>query len=301
MRRTFPFQDLSNDEFEDLISGICQSILGTGTIVFATGRDGGRDAAFTGTAQKFPSVESPLKGKFIIQAKHTANPAASCSDSEFSRILDGEKPKIVVLIEAGELEHYLCFTNRKKPADDAVAKEKSLRALGIQNAHLLGIEQIRAWLTQHPEVWQNLGFDRFETPFRIQTADLTAVITAFHDVLNADKDATGPGTFSFVAKPQKNKINKLSDAYFEEIRTRSLPYFKPIEDFLKNPRNTAFKAMYEDTADEIRRKLIAVTPPFGSFDEALTYVVDLVTASNPALNGRRRFAAIFMHYMYSGA
>ena len=56
--------------------------------------------------------------------------------------------------------------------------------------------------------------------------------------------------------------------------------------------------MYEDTADEIRRKLIAVTPPFVSFDEALTYVIDLVTASNAALNGRRRFAAIFMHYMY---
>ena len=214
MRRTFPLQDLSNDEFEDLVAGICQRILGTGTIVFATGKDGGRDAAFKGTAQKFPSVETPLAGKFIIQAKHTANPVASCSDAEFGRILDGEKPKIVVLIAAGELEHYLCFTNRKKPADDAIAKERALKALGLQNAHLLGIEQIRAWLTHHLEVWKNLGFDRFETPFRIQTADLTAVITAFHDVLNAEVDEPAFGTFSYVAKPQKNKINKLSDAYF---------------------------------------------------------------------------------------
>ncbi len=97
---------------------------------------------------------------------------------------------------------------------------------------------------------------------------------------------------------KKNKINKLSPAYFNEIRTRSLPYFKQIEDFLRNPRNVDFKDMYEDTADEIRRKLIAATPPFESFDIALTCIIDLVTANNPELSKRRRFATVFLHYMY---
>ena len=86
--------------------------------------------------------------------------------------------------------------------------------------------------------------------------------------------------------------------YWEEIRTRSLPYFKPIEDFLSNPRNLEFKEMYEDTADEIRRKLITATPPFETFDEALTFIIDFVTTNNPELQNRRRFAGVFLHYMY---
>src|SRR5262245_28031190 len=121
MRRTFPFHDLGYDEFETLIGAICQRILGTGTVVFATGADGGRDGKFEGVAQSFPSAASPLNGRFIIQAKHTANPVAACSDAEFSRLLDGEHPKITRLIEAGELDHYLVFTNRKRPAEDSIA------------------------------------------------------------------------------------------------------------------------------------------------------------------------------------
>ena len=222
-----------------------------------------------------------LKGKFVVQAKHTQNPVASCADAEFGRILVGEHPKITKLVKGGELEHYLLFTNRKKPAGDGTKKEKALRELGLASAHLLGSEQLRLWLTLHSEIWFKLGFDRFETPLRIQTEDITTVVTAFHAALDG-KPLDGRGEdFTYVPKPQKNKINKLSPGYWEEIRTRSLPYFKMIEDFLSNPRNIDFKDMYEDTADEIRRKLIAATPAFESFDEALTCIIDLVTANNP--------------------
>ena len=148
-------------------------------------------------------------------------------------------------------------------------------------------------------VWTNLGFDRFKSPLRIQTDDLTIVVSAFHSAMADGTIIDGHSEdFSYIPKPEKNKINKLSAAYFEEIRTRSLPYFKPIEDFLRNPRNVDFKDMYEDTADEIRRKLIAASPPFHSFDTALTCIIDLVTTNNPELKKRRRFATIFLHYMY---
>jgi len=273
-------------------------VLGTGIIVFAAGKDGGRDGAFTGTAAKFPSDAAPLSGKFIVQAKHTQNPAASCADAEFARTLLGEHPKILNLIENGELEHYLLFTNRKKPANDGIDKEAALKALGLASAHLLGIEQMRLWLTLNPEIWSKLGYDRFEASLRIQTEDLTTIVTAFHAAIQGKLAAVDDRDFSYIPKPQKNKINKLSDAYWEEIRTRSLPYFKTIEDFLSNPRNIDFKDMYEDTADEIRRKLITATPPFESFDEALTYIIDHVTINNPELKKRRRFATVFLHYMY---
>jgi ABC-3C protein len=298
LQRTFPLHDLSDDEFEALVTAICHHILGTGVIVFAPGKDGGRDGTFVGTAAHFPSSAAPLTGKFVVQAKHTQNPAASCSDTEFGRTLIGEHPKIVALIQNGELEHYLVFTNRKKPAGDGTKKEAALKKLGLVSAHLLGIEQLRHWLTQHPEIWSKLGFDRFETSLRIQTDDITAIVTAFHATLDGELLAGRDKDFTYVPKPQKNKINKLSAAYWEEIRTRSLPFFKTIEDFLSNPRNIDFKDMYEDTADEIRRKIITAAPPFESFDEALTRIIDFVTTNNPELKKRRRFATVFLHYMY---
>lgn len=298
MRRSFSFHDLSYDEFEALANAICQKVLGTGAVVFATGKDGGRDGAFAGTAQQFPSSASPYAGRFIIQAKHTANPAASCSDAEFEGILEKEGPRITALIEGGEIDYYLVFTNRKKPATSTTAKEKALKKLGIKAAHIIGIEQLRAWLTASPEIWSSLGFDRFDKHLEFDRSDITDVITAFHASFGSKGTGGGPEDLSFVPKPKKNKINKMSDAYFEEIRTRSLPYFKQIEDFLKNPRNVDAKGMYDDTADEIRRKLIVADPPFPTFDEALTHIIDVVAAGNIALRTRKRFAAIFMHYMY---
>jgi hypothetical protein len=65
--RSFPLYDLNNQEFAKLIVLICERILGTGTINFSTGADGGRDAKFTGKAQNFPSKTSPWEGKFIIK------------------------------------------------------------------------------------------------------------------------------------------------------------------------------------------------------------------------------------------
>jgi hypothetical protein len=298
LHRTFPIHDLADDEFEALVASICHYILGTGTVVFAAGRDGGRDGTFVGTATEFPSAVAPLSGKFVVQAKHTRNPAGSSADADFSRVLTAEHPKIVALIAEGELEHYLLFTNRKKSAGDGLRREKALKNLGLASAHLIGIDQIRHWLTLHPEVWFRLGFDRFETPLRIQTADITAVVAEFHRAIDGTPLDPRGEDFTYVPKPQKNKINKLSNAYWEEIRTRSLPYFTTIEDFLSNPRNIDFKDMYEDTVDEIRRKLITASPPFESFDAALTYIIDAVTNNNPELRTRRRFATVFLHYMY---
>jgi hypothetical protein len=105
--------ELNDEQFERLVIQICIQVLGTGTFSFALGKDGGRDGRFTGTAQSFPSRNDPLTGKFVIQAKHTRNAAASCSDSEFTQIVKKEVKRIVALVKNGELEHYLLFTNRR--------------------------------------------------------------------------------------------------------------------------------------------------------------------------------------------
>lgn len=105
----FSFHNLDDQEFENLVGQIFMEILGMGTVVFTKGRDGGRDGRFSGTANNFPSKNSPAIGKFIIQARHTANPYASCSDSSFETIIKNEIPRIK------NLDHPPAVSHRQGP------------------------------------------------------------------------------------------------------------------------------------------------------------------------------------------
>lgn len=108
------------------------------------GRDGGKDAKFEGTASAFPSTAAPASGKFIVQAKHTSSPVASCSDYDFeSTLIDKEIPKIRRMFEEGSLTHYLIFTNRRKTggAEDRIT-ERIKAATGIEHVWLRSSEDI---------------------------------------------------------------------------------------------------------------------------------------------------------------
>ena len=103
----YPLTELSAEEFENIVVSICEEILGVGTIVFSTGKDGGRDAKFTGTANNFPSQTAPWDGRFIIQAKHTVKASASCSESDFKSTLKNEVESIKSLKDDEKLDYYL--------------------------------------------------------------------------------------------------------------------------------------------------------------------------------------------------
>jgi len=110
----YPLENLTNKEFEQLVALICDQILGFGTVVFSVGKDGGKDAKFSGKANNYPSKAEPWNGKIIIQAKHTQRYGASCSDSDFKRIIKSEvMPAISKLVKNNEIDYYLLFTNRK--------------------------------------------------------------------------------------------------------------------------------------------------------------------------------------------
>jgi len=104
---------LDEANFESLVNTICLEILGTGVVVFSSGKDGGRDGKFTGVAQNYPSKVDNWSGKFIIQAKHSSSPIASCSDKEFEKIVATEIVKIKKLKAKGDIDNYILFTNRK--------------------------------------------------------------------------------------------------------------------------------------------------------------------------------------------
>ncbi len=299
MRRSYSLHDLSAEEFADLVNRICINQLGTGVVSFAPGKDGGRDGTFEGTAERFPSEASPLSGKFIIQAKWTSNPAASCSDREFQRIVHGEFPKIENLLNADEVDHYLIFTNRRKPAIKATALEKELKGLGLQSAHVRGSEDVRHYLDLAPEIWRSMGFPEYDSPFTVQPGDLTEVIQAFHEALKDESSSFNSAVnFTHVDRKTKNKVNDLSKEYDNFIRADSLPYFTDIKTFLGNPRNSNLRDLYHDTADELKQKIIVHRDEFERFDHVLTFVYDTMIAENLNLKGRRRYVRMFMHYMY---
>ncbi len=149
---------LSPGAFEELVVKICHEILGIGVISFSSGKDGGRDAFFEGTAQRYPSEAVPWAGAFVIQAKHTEKADASCSDSDFARIVKKEAPKVAALRQAGRCDNYLLFTNRKLGAlkeDELVGDLR--QKTGVGNVAILGKETITSYLDGAPQIAEAMG------------------------------------------------------------------------------------------------------------------------------------------------
>jgi hypothetical protein len=101
----FKLENLSEDDFESVINMLCQRVLGTGTVSFSKGKDGGRDGRFEGIANNYPSKSPSWEGKFIIQAKHSSKYDESCSDNTFfgnqTSTVMKEIPNIKALAENG--------------------------------------------------------------------------------------------------------------------------------------------------------------------------------------------------------
>ena len=300
----YPIHDLTNIEFEKLVVLICRELMGIGITSFAPGRDGGKDAKFEGTATAFPSTAAPATGIFVVQAKHTASPVASCSDYEFeTTLIDKEIPKIKRQFDEGRLTHYLLFTNRRKTggAEDRIT-DRIKSATGIQHVWLRGLEDVERELLFHPHIAIAAGLDKLRSPILFVPEDLRDVIVALH----AHRQAI-PTAFDsehdfrdYPGLPKKNEINGLTPDYDAYIREISMPHFHAVEQFLKNPRNESLKEQYHAVADELKGQLIVHRDRFQTFDEALEIVYNLVHERCPDLQGasRRRLIKIIIHYMY---
>ena len=255
MRRDYRLYELNNDEFERLTAKICVKWLGVGVIPFAPGKDGGRDAKFCGTAERFPSAAAPIKGHCVIQAKHVAAADKSCSDTEFDRILKAEHPKVSRLINEQICQHYIIFTNRKLTGGADEKHIAELVKLGLETAHIIAVERIHQALDDHQDLQTGLPNLLDVTPFRFAPDDLIEVIGVLHDYVGVKDDGFNSARDfeSIRIRDEKNRINGLSAEYYSQIVVNnSMPYFEAVEQFLKNPRNREFRDLYHDTADELR-------------------------------------------------
>ena len=115
----FAYEDLSDDQFENLVVLLCQHLLGISVQGFAKGPDGGRDAKFVGTAELHPSTAAPWVGTTIIQAKHSNGYNRSFSETDFfsttakNTVIGKEIPRIKNLLTAKQLDHYMLSSHSK--------------------------------------------------------------------------------------------------------------------------------------------------------------------------------------------
>lgn len=301
----YPIHQLHDTDFEDLVTLICRELLGPAVTSFSPGPDGGKDAKFSGTASAFPNAQYPETGKFIVQAKHTSNPVASCSDYEFeTTLLNKEIPKIKKQFDEGRLTHYILFTNRRKTggAEDRIPARITAET-GVENVWLRGLKDIEDELRAHPKIAKHCGLDKLRSPIQFLPDDIRDVIVAFHQNPSAIASAFD-GQYDFRDYPglsRKNEINGLSDVYYREyILADSEPRFPEIRRFLQSPRNMEFAEQYHATASELKGQIITHRDQFSTFDDALEHVYQLMYETSPALQSapRRLLAKVFIHYMY---
>lgn len=296
---------LNESQFEYLVNRVCQNLLGIGVISFSTGKDGGRDGKFNGIANKFPSEEKSWAGKFIIQAKHTANPIASCSDADFKKLVDNEIKKVKKLKAAGDIDCYILFTNRKYTGIEGERLLKKIQNdTGLENVIIIGKESLNdLYINPNRDIIKEFKLDLHHIPFDFSEQEIKEIITEFHtelpkigSILTAEVDRI-KFDFDRIKIEEKNKKNSLSNEYYEnEILSHSLQDFEKIETFLSDSRNEDFKEQYFDIAAELRNIIQLKRDNFTCFEEIFIFIFKKISDGN-RIRGKRHIFTL-LHYMY---
>ncbi len=300
----------SEDDFEKIIVRICRDVLGIGVTGFAKGKDGGRDGRFEGKAQKYPSTKESWNGKFIIQAKHTTNSEASCSDNSFfgnqTSIIAAEIEKITKLKSQEEIDNYLCFTNRKLTGSKESEIRKEIKdETKIENIGVHGIEFIELNLTR--EIVRDFGLSKSLLPFEFYEQDIRDVILLFSEELDKplNREPITIENLFHNDRPEdgikeKNKLNDLSEQYFEdEIRRNSQKYFKQINDFLEDFINAKYLSQYRNTIRELNNLIFIKREDFEKFEEIFVFLYQQIFEGDEDNIKEHRFLIyVFLHFMY---
>ena len=303
----YAYEDLSDDQFEQLVVFLCQELLGISTQGLAKGPDGGRDAKFVGQADLYPSKSSPWVGTTIIQAKHTNGYNKHFSEPDFfsvggdSSVLSKEISRIQKLRDAKQLDHYMLFANRRLAAN----AESEIRTYMSKQCNLpessiclCGIEQLETWLKTFPKVAERANLDMVDSPLVVSPDDLSDVVYALADhqktgLVNEDDPPTPRIPYA-----DKNEINNMSEEYADTLRKRYLKETAQVQYFLSAPENYELMQLYENIVDEFQLKIIAKRKEHQDFDSVMNHLMDLLFARDPVLRKHKRLTRIMLFYMY---
>jgi len=303
----YAYEDLSEDQFEQLVVLLCKRLLGMGVQGFAKGVDGGRDAKFVGTAELLPSKNAPWNGTVIAQAKHTNGYNRSFSEGDFfnpkseNTVIGKEVPRIKKLRKAKQLDHYMFFANRRLTGNT----ESDIRAhlseeCGLPEASIMlcGLESLESWLKDFPDVPGIANLDPVDSPLIVSPDDLSDVVQAFARHMDGAAATLDAPPTPRTPYEKKNDINKMSAEYAKSLRKRYPKETAQVKLFLAAPENDELLGMYESVVEEFQFKIISKRKDYQSFDEVMEYLLVLLFARDPLLRANKKLTRVMLFYMY---
>jgi hypothetical protein len=301
---SYPYEDLSERQFEDLIVQAAKLALGKGVQGFASGPDGGRDARFEGLADGFPSNARPWDGITIVQAKHK-NSTGHFSDPEFSgsamsSVLSKELPRAKKLCQGGQLHNYLLYSNRflTGNTNEQLIKEIA-KAIGIatENVHLCGIEALDEAFRNEPRLASLAGINPVDGPLIVTSRQLVDVVEAIsHGIKDGGGSASRPVERTSLV--EKNRLNSMTSTMSSRLMRNYGSMITQIKEFLADPMNARICAIYDDCAEDFDLKIVAHRKEHQTFDKVFDHIVNLLTARDTVLGRNRSLTRAIVFYMY---
>jgi hypothetical protein len=305
----YAYEDLSDEQFEELVVFLCQRLFGISVQGFSKGPDGGRDAKFVGKAELHPSKADPWIGTTIIQAKHTNGYNRHFSESGFysaaggNTVLGKEIPRIKRLRQSNQLDHYMLFANRRLSGNAETEIRKYISEnCGIPETsiYLCDVEQLERWLKIFPDVATLANLDPVDSPLIVSPDDLSEVVQALARHKDFVLSVIDDPPTARVAYEKKNALNNMSAAYAKAQRKKYLKETAQIRSFLAAPENAELLRLYESVVDEFQLKIIAKRKEHQTFDVVMEYLADLLFDRDPILrqHAHKRLTRAVLFYMY---
>ncbi len=172
---TYDLNGLGEKEFERMCKSLLKKVIGSGTITFGEGPDGGREAVFQGKAP-YPSESEQWDGHWIFQVKFHNTRLVSGSEARNRVLADlqSELNKIVIRYKR-RCDNYILITNvplssvSGRGTHDLIAQAISrFQRLRQQvyhvpsNIHVWGADEIYGFLESHPTI--RCSYLQFVTP-----------------------------------------------------------------------------------------------------------------------------------------
>ena len=139
-------------------------------------------------------------------------------------------------------------------------------------------------------------------PIRFYEDDICAVLEEFDNyVEEIEQVIVEESNFEldYIEKPEKNRLNNLSEEYFEYMTEEYLSYFYKIDEFLKAPQNKEHLKKYKNTAKGLNMRIAVIRKNYQYFEDVLLEFVNAVENSkNDNMKEHRILFMVFLHYMY---
>lgn len=305
----YKYEDMHSKQFEHLVVLISRKLFGIGVQSFTEGPDGGRDAKFHGTAEIFPSTNSPWQGKTIIQAKHSAGYGTSFSDSTFfnpeseSCLINKELGRIQSLVASKDLDNYILFSNRKLTGNAGTKITSYIHEytkIPEPHIHLVGINDIDSYLANFSDIHDQLNFKISDSPLTIDPSDLAELIEHLGETLPSITNAIIDSPVKRTTYAEKNVINNMTPIFAKYLRKQFIAETDTIQNYLTHPSNKYYCDLYLQVIDDFQRKVIAQRDKFDNFDNVYNYLVDMIIERSPFISQRenRKLMKAMLFFMY---